>query len=49
MCSLGMNADLLLSAEDADLRADLGVTSRMHRRRLLAAAAKLREELVPGS
>ena len=43
MCSLGMNADLLLSAEDADLRADLGVTSRMHRRRLLAAAAKLRE------
>ena len=45
MCRLGMNADLLLTAEDADLRADLGVTSRMHRRALLAAAGKLRETL----
>jgi hypothetical protein len=43
MCRQGVGANVLLDMKDANLRADLGVTSRAHRRLLLAAAGKLRD------
>jgi hypothetical protein len=49
LCVLSVGAYMLLQMDDGDLRADLGVTSRLHRRQLLAAADKLRHTVAAGA